>query len=164
MPGLLEGRTALITGSGSGMGRSHARLLAERGANVIVHDVDASGANETAGMVREGGGTAAVMVVDIRDVSGFRDALGAAVAETGAVDILVNNAGVGGQGLAIEDIDEATFDRMFAVHVKGSFFATQAVVPGMKERGYGKIVNISSTFAFAAHLRNHPISPLLDAF
>jgi 3-oxoacyl-[acyl-carrier protein] reductase len=156
MPGLLEGRTALITGSGSGMGRSHARLLAERGANVIVHDVDASGANETAGMVREGGGTAAVMVVDIRDVSGFRDALGAAVAETGAVDILVNNAGVGGQGLAIEDIDEATFDRMFAVHVKGSFFATQAVVPGMKERGYGKIVNISSTFAmggseFASH-------------
>lgn len=156
MPGLLEGRTALITGSGSGMGRSHARLLAERGANVIVHDVDASGANETAGMVREGGGTAAVMVVDIRDVSGFRDALGASVAETGAVDILVNNAGVGGQGLAIEDIDEATFDRMFAVHVKGSFFATQAVVPGMKERGYGKIVNISSTFAmggseFASH-------------
>jgi len=156
MPGLLEGRTALITGSGSGMGRSHARLLAERGANVIVHDVDASGANETAGMVREGGGTAAVMVVDIRDVSGFRDALGASVAETGAVDILVNNAGVGGQGLAIEDIDEATFDRMFAVHVKGSFFATQAVVPGMKGRGYGKIVNISSTFAmggseFASH-------------
>ena len=156
MPGLLEGRTALITGSGSGMGRSHARLLAERGANVIVHDVDASGANETAGMVREGGGTAAVMVVDIRDVSGFRDALGAAVAETGAVDILVNNAGVGGQGLAIEDINEATFDRMFAVHVKGSFFATQAVVPGMKGRGYGKIVNISSTFAmggseFASH-------------
>ena len=156
MPGLLEGRTALITGSGSGMGRSHARLLAERGANVIVHDVDASGANATAGMVREGGGTAAVMVVDIRDVSGFRDALGASVAETGAVDILVNNAGVGGQGLAIEDIDEATFDRMFAVHVKGSFFATQAVVPGMKGRGYGKIVNISSTFAmggseFASH-------------
>ena len=156
MPGLLEGRTALITGSGSGMGRSHARLLAERGANVIVHDVDASGANETAGMVRQGGGTAAVMVVDIRDVSGFRNALGAAVAETGAVDILVNNAGVGGQGLAIEAIDEATFDRMFAVHVKGSFFATQAVVPGMKERGYGKIVNISSTFAmggseFASH-------------
>jgi NAD(P)-dependent dehydrogenase (short-subunit alcohol dehydrogenase family) len=156
MPGLLEGRTALITGSGSGMGRSHARLLAERGANVIVHDVDASGANETAGMVREGGGTAAVMVVDVRDVSGFRDALGAAVAEAGAVDILVNNAGVGGQGLAIEDIDEATFDRMFAVHVKGSFFATQAVVPGMKERGYGKIVNVSSTFAmggseFASH-------------
>ena len=147
MPGSLDGRTALITGSGSGMGRSHARLMAERGADVIVHDVDAQGANETAAMVREGGGKAAVMAVDIRDTVDFGDVLGAAVAEMGAVDILVNNAGVGGQGLAIEDIDEATFDRMFAVHVKGTFFATQAVVPGMKERRYGKIVNISSTFA-----------------
>ncbi len=147
MPESLDGRTALITGSGSGMGRSHARLMAERGADVIVHDVDAQGANETAAMVREGGGKAVVMAVDIRDIADFGDALGAAVAEIGAVDILVNNAGVGGQGLAIEDIDEATFDRMFAVHVKGTFFATQAVVPGMKERGYGKIVNISSTFA-----------------
>ncbi len=147
MTGSLDGRTALITGSGSGMGRSHARLMSERGAAVIVHDVDAEGANETAGMVREVGGTAVVMAVDIRDVADFGDALGAAVAEMGAVDILVNNAGVGGQGLAIEDIDEATFDRMFAVHVKGTFFATQAVVPGMKERGYGKIVNISSSFA-----------------
>ncbi len=156
MPGLLGGRTALITGSGSGMGRSHARLMAERGARVIVHDVDAAAANQTADMLREGGSMATVMVADIRDVAGFGAALGAAEAEAGAVDILVNNAGVGGQGLAIEDIDEVTFDRIFAVHVKGSFFATQAVVPGMKEQGYGKIVNISSNFAmggaaFASH-------------
>lgn len=156
MPGSLDGRTALITGSGSGMGRSHARLMAERGAAVIVHDIDEEGANETAAMVREGGGTAQVMALDIRDVAAFKDALRAKAAETGTVDILVNNAGVGGQGLAIEDIDEATFDQMFAVHVKGAFFATQAVVPGMKARGYGKIVNISSNFAmggaaFASH-------------
>ncbi len=156
MPGSLDGRTALITGSGSGMGRSHACLMAERGAVVIVHDVDAEGASETARLVRDAGGTAQVMAVDIRDVAGFRDALGTAVAEAGQVDILVNNAGVGGQGLAIEDIDEATFDRMFAVHVKGALFATQAVLPGMKERGYGKIINISSNFAmggaaFASH-------------
>ena len=156
MPGTLDGRTALVTGSGSGMGRSHAQLLAERGAAVIVHDVDDEGANETTNMVRESGGSAVAMSVDIRDVGAFRGALGPAVSEFGPVDILVNNAGVGGQGLSIEAIDEATFDRMFAVHVKGSFFATQAVVPGMKERGYGKIVNISSNFAmggsaFASH-------------
>ena len=156
MPGSLEGRTVLITGSGSGMGRSHARLMAERGASVIVHDVDAEGANQTADMLREIGTTATVMVADICDVSGFGAALRGAEDKARAVDILVNNAGVGGQGLAIEDIDERTFDRMFEVHVKGSFFATQAVVPGMKERGYGKIVNISSNFAmggaaFASH-------------
>ena len=147
MPGSLDGRTALIPGSGSGMGRSHARLMAERGAAVIVHDVDEAGANQTAAMVREGGGVAQVMALDIRDVAAFKGALRVAEAATGAVDILVNNAGIGGQGLAIEDIDEATFDRMFAVHVKGAFFATQAVVPGMKASGYGKIVNISSNFA-----------------
>ncbi len=156
MPGSLDGRTALITGSGSGMGRSHARLMAERGARVIVHDVDAEGAGETARLVRDAGGAAWEMVADIRDVAAFRDALAPAVAEVGAVGILVNNAGVGGQGLALEDIDEAIFDRMFAVHVKGALFATQAVVAGMKQRGYGKIVNISSNFAmggaaFASH-------------
>jgi len=156
MPGSLDGRTALITGSGSGMGRSHARLMAERGARVIVHDVDAEGAGETARMVREGGGAAWEMVADIRDKAAFEGALAPAVAELGAVDILVNNAGVGGQGLALEDIDEEIFDRMFAVHVKGALFATQAVVAGMKARGHGKIVNISSNFAmggaaFASH-------------
>ncbi len=156
MPGSLEGRTALITGSGSGMGRSHATLMAERGARIIVQDIDADGAGETVSMVRDGGGTALSMACDVSDVGAFRAALERAVEETGAVDILVNNAGVGGQGLGLEDIDEAIFDRMFAVHVKGAFFATQAVVPARKTRGHGKIVNISSNFAmggaaFASH-------------
>jgi 3-oxoacyl-[acyl-carrier protein] reductase len=107
-------------------------------------------------MVRGDGGTALAMACDVSDVGAFRAALGAAVDEIGAVDILVNNAGIGGRGLALEDIDEAIFDRMFAVHVKGAFFATQAVVPGMKSCGHGKIVNISSNFAmggaaFASH-------------
>ncbi len=156
MPGSLEGRTALITGSGSGMGRSHATLMAERGARIIVQDIDADGAGETVSMVRDVGGTALAMACDVSDVGAFRAALERAVEEAGAVDILVNNAGVGGQGLGLEDIDEAIFDRMFAVHVKGAFFATQAVVPAMKARGRGKIVNISSNFAmggaaFASH-------------
>ena len=88
MPGSLDGRTALITGSGSGMGRSHARLMAERGAGVIVHDVDAEGANQTADMLREAGTMATVMVADIRDVTGFGAALRVAEDEVGAVDTL----------------------------------------------------------------------------
>ena len=152
----LEGRTALITGSAAGMGRSHATLMAQRGADIIVHDIDAAGAEETADAVRAAGRRAAVIVVDVSDVVAMGEAIRGAETAVGPVDIVVNNAGVGGQGLAFEDIDEATFDRMFAVHVKGAFFATQCVVPGMKERRYGKIVNISSNFAmggvgFACH-------------
>ena len=142
-----EGRVALITGSGGGMGRSHAVQLAERGADVIVHDVKIDGAAETAEMVRGVGRRASVINTDIRDVAVFMSAVTESQADIGPVDILVNNAGVGGKRSIIEEIDEATYDEMFDVHVKGTFFATQAVVPGMKERKTGRIVNISSIYA-----------------
>lgn len=152
----LAGRTALVTGAGAGMGRSHAVLLAERGANVIVADVDRAAAEATATMVRETGRAAHVIARDVSQVDLFQADIAAAAQAIGGIDILVNNAGVGGQGLSIEKITEAIFDRMYAVHVKGAFFATQAVVPGMKARRYGKIINISSNFAmggagFASH-------------
>lgn len=156
MTGSLDGKTALVTGSAAGMGRSHAILLAERGADVIVHDINADGAEETGEAVRRTGRKAHVIALDIRETAAFQDAIGKAADDVGAVDILVNNAGVGGQGLLIDQIDADTFDRMFAVHVKGAFFATQAVVSGMKQRRYGRIVNIASNFAmggapFASH-------------
>ena len=152
----LAGRTALVTGAGAGMGRSHAVLLAERGANVIVADIDRAAAEETAAMVRAKGRKAQVIVRDVSQVAPFQQDIAAAAAALGTIDILVNNAGVGGQGLPIEKVTEEIFDRMYAVHVKGTFFATQAVVPGMKAQRYGKIINISSVFAmggsaFASH-------------
>lgn len=148
----LRERVALVTGAGAGMGRRHATMLAERGAAVVVIDRDETAARETSDIIAGNGGTAQAIGVDVTDVS----ALQAAIASVGAIDILVNNAGIGGQGLKIEDIDEATFDAMVSVNMKGAFFATQAVVPGMKERRYGKIINISSNFAmggapFASH-------------
>ena len=77
--------------------------------------------------------------------------------QLGAIDILVNNAGIGGEP-TIEETSEHEFDRMFAVHVKGTFFATQAVVPSMKQRRFGKIINISSTWGMVGH---HYASALL---
>jgi 3-oxoacyl-[acyl-carrier protein] reductase len=152
----MKGRVALITGGGGGMGGRHATMLAERGADIIVLDRDQAAADATAARVTEIGGNALAVAVDATDIPAFQAVIRKAASEIGPVDILVNNAGIGGQGLAIEDIDEATFDAMVAVNMKGSFFAVQAVVPGMKERRYGKIINISSNFAmggaaFASH-------------
>jgi len=143
----LDGRIAMVTGSGGGMGRSHAVLLAERGADVIIHDIKADGVEETAELVRGAGRRAHRLTADIRDVPAFKAAIAAAAADVGPPDILVNNAGVGGKRRRIQDIDAAIFDEMYEVHVRGTFFATQAVLPAMVERRYGRIVNISSIYA-----------------
>ena len=143
----LEGRTALVTGAGGGMGRSHAVLLAERGADVIVHDIKAAGVEETAEMVRAAGRRAHALQADMRDVPALQAGIGEAAAALRPPDILVNNAGVGGARRRIEEIDAGLFDEMFEVHVRGSVFATQAVLPAMIERRYGRIVNISSIYA-----------------
>jgi 3-oxoacyl-[acyl-carrier protein] reductase len=147
MASVLSGKVALITGSGGGMGQSHAVVLAERGADVIVHDIKRDGVEETAELVRKAGGRAHPLVVDSRDVPALTQAIAVAEEAFGPVDILVNNAGVGGPRRPIEEIDEAVYDQMFDVHVKGAFFATRAVVPGMKRRRSGRIVNISSIYA-----------------
>lgn len=147
----ISGRTALVTGAANpgGMGRSHVLLLASRGADIIAADIDRTGAKATAAAARALGVKAHALAADIRDLPAFRSALAAAVAEVGPVDILVNNAGVGGERLGFEEIGETAFDRMFEVNVRGGFFVTQAVVPEMKARRWGRIVNISSQFGIA---------------
>ena len=143
----LKGKNVLVTGSGGGLGRSHAILLAEKGAKIIIHDILPDGANETAELVRKTGQKATVLISDIRNVEEFKES----VSKIGRIDILVNNAGVGGKGRKIEDIDIEIFNEMFEVHVRGTFFATQAVLPQMKKRGSGKIINTSSIFAMGGH-------------
>ena len=143
----LKGKRALVTGSGGGLGRSHALLLAERGAELIVHDINSNGANETADLIRKVGEQASVLISDVRNIEEFRHS----ISNIGKIDILVNNAGVGGKGRKIEEIDIQIFDEMFEVHVRGTFFATQAVLPKMKESKSGKIINISSIFAMGGH-------------
>jgi len=142
----LAGRVAWITGSGRGMGRAHALLMAERGADIVVHDVLKDEAAETAEAVRKLGRRIFVSHEDVRDVAAIQGLVADATKALGPIDVLVNNAGVG-QHKPFEDITEADFDAMFGVHVKGTFFCTQAAVPQMKERRRGKIVNISSIWA-----------------
>ncbi len=151
--GSLDGRVALVTGAAAGMGREHALLLAARGAAIIAHDIDGDGVEETAGLVRAAGGEARTLVCDITDVDAFARLASEAEAALGSIDVLVNNAGIHAPK-PFEDVTEAEFDRMFAVNVKGTFFATRAVVPGMKTRARGTIVNISSTAAQRGNLHN----------
>ncbi len=138
----------MVTGAGSGMGAAHAEILAERGAHVIVQDV---GGDDRAAQVADGitdkGGQAEAMVGDVSDTPDLKAKIADAIERHGRIDILVNNAGISGRQTPFLEIDEDFFDRMFQVHVKGAFFASQAVVPAMQAAGYGKIINISSNFA-----------------
>ncbi len=147
----LDGRVALITGAGSGIGRSHAVLMAERGADVIINDINADGLAETAEKAGANGRRIHQVVEDVRDIAAMTNAAKKAEAEFGKIDILVNNAGVSGQRLAFEDITEEAYDRMVDINLKGAFFLTQAIVPGMKECRYGKIINTSSMYAMGGN-------------
>lgn len=135
----LAGQVALVTGAGAGLGRAYVMALAGAGAEVIIQDIDAAGAEESAHLVRATGGVARTILGDIADVTDFA----AQAARAGPVHILVNNAGID-EGKTTAEIGEAAFKRMIDVHVKGTFFATKALVPGMKARGGGRIVNIAS--------------------
>ena len=146
----MTGKVAWVTGSGRGMGRAHALLLAECGADLVVHDVLADEARETARQAEAMGRRVLVSHADVADPSATKALVAEAIKALGKIDVLVNNAGIGQHG-PIEAITVDDFDRMFAVHVKGAFFCGQAVMPGMKERRYGKIVNVSSIWGMAGH-------------
>lgn len=147
----LDGKVALITGSGRGMGRAHAELMAERGADIMVHDVRREDADETAALVRAKGRRAIVSYADIADIAAMREYVKQGERDLGRIDILVNNAGIGAERSGIEGVTPEWFRRMLDIHVKGSFFTTQAVVPGMKARKFGKILNVSSMWSMTGN-------------
>lgn len=148
---MLHGKVALVTGSGRGMGRAHAVILAQYGADVVVHDIVSDRVKESAGIVRQHGNRVLEAVTDVADPAAMEQLVRRIEKDLGPVSILVNNAGIGADRAVTEAIDEAMFDRMFDIHVKGTFFTTRAVLPGMKSLGGGAIVNISSIWGMVGH-------------
>ena len=139
----LDDRVAIITGAATGVGRGIARVLAAEGATVVIADLDAEGARQTTAALREAGADAMDVEVDVADRASV-DAMGTAVADRyGRIDILAANAGVY-QWDAIAEISDEAWDRINDINVKGALHCIQAVLPGMRERGYGRIVLTSS--------------------
>jgi len=149
----LHGKVAIVTGAGGGIGKVYARGLAEAGAAVVLADLRLDTAEAAAAPLRELGHRVLAVQVDVSDERSAGAMAAAAAEEFGSVDILVNNAGlmaevVGKGSLTTMDLD--LWQRVLAVNLTGPLLCTRAVVPFMKERGYGKIVNQSSSGAFMA--------------
>lgn len=137
-------RVALVTGAGRGNGKAIAEELAENGATVVVNDLDEEPATSTAESIREAGGEAIALAADVSDEDAVESMVEDAVDEIGTIDILVNNAGVGQSGPFLSRENDDLFELNLDTHLWGSIHCTEAVVDGMVEQGYGKIVNITS--------------------
>ena len=144
--GKLDGRMAIVTGAATGLGRGIAMLYAAEGADVAVLDRNGPGAERVAEAIRALGRQSLSVAVDVSDEAGVKAAIARAVDALGAPDILVNNAGIATVS-RLEDMETAMWDEMIRVNLSSVFYCTRAVLPHMRARKYGRIINISSQLA-----------------
>jgi NAD(P)-dependent dehydrogenase (short-subunit alcohol dehydrogenase family) len=137
-----EDKTALVTGGGSGIGRSICLRLASEGAEILILDIDLESAESVANEIKGAGGNATAFACDVANHSGVEEVVASILATT-EIDVLVNNAGIAHVG-NLENTGEADLDRLLSVNVKGVYNLLAAVVPAMKERGSGAILNMAS--------------------
>lgn len=138
----LDGKIAIVTGSGSGFGEGIAHMYAQEGAQVVVADINLEGAERVA---RDIGAQAMAIKVDITSASDVENMVAKTLEKHGRIDIIVNNAGTTHKNQPMLDVDEKTFDRVFNVNVKSIYLITKAIVPVMRKQGGGVILNVGST-------------------
>ncbi len=139
----LTGKTAVVTGAGSGIGEAIAKLFGRQGAEIVAVDIDETAAHRTAEVIHGAGGRARSAACDVSDPTSV-DRLFAGLAREGrAVEILVNNAGVAHVG-TVETTSEADFDRLYRINVKGVYLCSRAAVPIMLRQGGGVVLNMAS--------------------
>ncbi len=138
----LQGKIALVTGAAGGFGEGIARLFVAQGARVMIADLDAAKASQVAADL---GPSARAVACDVSKSADVQAAVQACVDAFGVPDIVVNNAGTTHRSQPMLDVDEATFDRVLNVNVKSIFYMAHAVVPLMRQRRQGSIINVGST-------------------
>ena len=147
--GEFDGRVALVTGGGSGIGRATCLEFAARGARVAVCDIDAAGGAETVALVEADGGEAAFFPVDVTDEDLVRQMVAAVVAHFGRLDMAYNNAGVEGMRVRLHETPTEHWRTVMSVNVDGVYHCLKYELAHMVEHGGGSIVNASSTFGLA---------------
>ena len=150
MPKMLEGKVAIVTGGARGIGRAYAEGLAGAGASVLIADVIEAEGQKTAEAIQKSGARAVFLRVDVSSPADTEAMAARAVSEFGGIDILVNNAAMFGslRGAPLTDLSIERWDKTMAVNVKGPWLCIKAVVPHLRKRGGGAIVNQTSISAF----------------
>jgi NAD(P)-dependent dehydrogenase (short-subunit alcohol dehydrogenase family) len=142
----LEGKIVLITGAGSGIGKSSAQLFAKEGAVVVVNDLDAANGSETVKEIQEAGGTALFIQADVTQPDSVKEMVAQAISKYKRIDVLFNNAGISGVG-ALHEVEPETWDRVMNVNIRGVYVPSKYVIPHMIDNRSGSIINMSSCVA-----------------
>lgn len=148
----LSGRAALVTGAADGIGRAIARRFAAEGASVLLVDLNREGGERAAQHIIEAGGKAGFFHCDVSERSRVEAAVAECAARFGTLDVLVNNAYSGKSATRIETKSDEDFAHSLAVCLYGAKWAMQAAFPGMRERGWGRVINVASLNGVNAHM------------
>ncbi|HEU5439594.1 MAG TPA: glucose 1-dehydrogenase [Ktedonobacterales bacterium] len=155
MAGQFAGKVALVTGAGSGMGQAAALAFAREGARVALGDVDERGGEQTRREIADAGGGALLVPTDVSHAADVEALLAATLATFGRLDCAFNNAGVNEEHAPLAELDEALWDRIIAVNLKGIYLCMKAEIAHLRRASGGAIVNNASIVGFTGS-RNHP--------
>lgn len=146
----LDGRAAIVTGAGNGIGRAIALALGAAGARISVADISGEAALRTAAEIEAQGGVARASAVDIADADAVENLVEQTAEAFCGLDILVNNAGIGGPMVRLHETDTADFNRVLDVNLRGTYLCTKQALPHLMAAGRGNIINIASTYGLVA--------------
>jgi NAD(P)-dependent dehydrogenase (short-subunit alcohol dehydrogenase family) len=138
------GKIAIVTGGGSGIGLATATAFAEAGASVVIADLDQDALDDAVGLIKDAGGEATAVKTDVSCAADAEQMVRVAIDHYGGLDCAFNNAGIEAAPLAVADVSEGEWDRLFAVNAKGVWLSMKYEIPAMLVRGGGAIVNASS--------------------